>query len=563
MVDGWTVPGFTHERELGSGGSGRVVQAVDDLTRTKVSIKYLDPRLDGDEAFLSRFRAASRRLSQLEDPNVVDFYDFVETPQQGTAIVMEHVEGVSLRRVLAAQGPTGPLAALSALGGTLLGLAAAHAHEVVHAAIRPANILVDLEGNARLTDIAVSPTGTEASAGPAYAAPELWDGATSTVSTDLYAATAIFYECLTGRPPFSARNMAKAHRETPIPVEEVPGPLRDLIARGLAKEAGRRPATAADYLGALEDAAVAAYGPSWEAQGRGRLTELAAQAASQPEPPPARGRAAARSSGRQPTVAAASPAGGRSRGRLVGAVAAIVVVIGGAVGAATLLGDGEEQPEPTPAQSSSPQPAAPANPEAAQLIEHINTATSRTPNAAFTFKRSGCCGAPASARGSLGLVANAPASYSMTVSGAAEAHRTAFTVLVGDTVYVRSGKTWRPSPTAGPGYPALAGQVRSGTSMQSVSSLLQASTTLRKTGDRWQGSAPLAALSQDPVVGPLYGEMAKATGARQVGFALRVDRASRPVQLWLKAQGPVKNRAQVLQASYTGWTRKAPISAPH
>src|SRR5690606_19107867 len=114
--------------------------------------------------------AAARRLSQVEDPNVVDLYDFVETPD-GAAIVMQHAEGVSLRRVLAAQGPTGPLAALSMLGGALLGLAAAHDRDVVHGAMRPANIIIDANGNARLTDFATAPAGTEAQAGPSTPPP--------------------------------------------------------------------------------------------------------------------------------------------------------------------------------------------------------------------------------------------------------------------------------------------------------------------------------------------------------------------------------------------------------
>ncbi|MFD0853464.1 protein kinase, partial [Actinomadura adrarensis] len=98
VVNGWTVPGFTHLEELGAGDGSRVVLALDDVTQTKVAIKYLDPRLGGDETFLARFRPVARRLSQLEDPNVVDFYEFVETPE-GTAIVMERVEGLGLRRL--------------------------------------------------------------------------------------------------------------------------------------------------------------------------------------------------------------------------------------------------------------------------------------------------------------------------------------------------------------------------------------------------------------------------------------------------------------------------------
>ncbi|HEX2313828.1 MAG TPA: protein kinase, partial [Thermomonospora sp.] len=107
MVDGWTVPGFTHVRELGHGASGRVMLAVDDVTQTQVAIKYLDGRLRADESFMHRYRAEARRLSQLEDPGIADLYEFVESPD-GAALVMQFVEGVSLRRVLDTQGPTGP-----------------------------------------------------------------------------------------------------------------------------------------------------------------------------------------------------------------------------------------------------------------------------------------------------------------------------------------------------------------------------------------------------------------------------------------------------------------------
>lgn len=564
VVDGWTVPGFAHERELSGGPSGRVVLAVDDLTSTKVAIKYLDGRLGADEAFLARFRAAARNLSQLEDPNVVDFYDFVETAD-GAAIVMEHVDGGSLRRVLAAQGPTGPLAALSLLGGTLLGLAAAHAQDIVHGAVRPANVLVDAEGNARLADFATAPAGAEAQSGPAYAAPELWDGAPASVATDLYAATAIFFECLTGRPPFAGRNMAKLHREVPIPAEEVPGPLRGLITQGLAKDPEGRPKTAADFLGALEDAAVSAYGPSWEAQGRGRLTELAGQTATQPEPPrPKQARPRqARGNGRNAVVTAAQPSG-RSPGRWIAAVVAVLVAAGAVAGGVLLLKkDGKAQPGPSPAQSSTPRISVPAGGvDPAPLIAHIEQATSQTPSAAFSFRRTGCCGTPASGRGMLGIVKGGPASYSMSVSGSGATRKAVRAVLVQDTVYLRAGKRWRRSPMSGRGYPALAGQVRMGSSVATMTSLLRSATTLRRAGAAYQGEAPVERLTGVSGVGPMYAEMARATGARQFSFVIRLDRGNRPVKFSLRAQGPAMGRSELLQASYSAWGRNAPIKSP-
>ncbi|MFI0484272.1 serine/threonine-protein kinase [Actinomadura sp. 9N215] len=565
VLNGWTVPGFTHERQLGDGAAGRVVLAVDDLTSTKVAIKYLGGALLADEAFLARFRAAARSLSQLEDPNVVDLYDFVETPD-GAAIVMQCVEGVSLRRVLAAQGPAGPLAALSMLGGTLLGLASAHEHGVpVHGALRPANIMIDVDGNARLTDFATSPPGTEAQSGPAYAAPELWDGAPATVATDLYAATAVFYECLTGRPPFAGRNMARQHREAAIPADEVPGPLRDLIHQGLAKSPEHRPATAADYLAALEEAAVSAYGPSWEAQGRGRLTELAAQAALQPEPPKPK---PARSSGRNPVVAAKQPGGGGSRTRWVLAAVAVLVVAGAGASAATLLKDDKKQPaEPTTAQSSSPQPTPPAggvDPKA--LVARIDRAVAQAPGALFSYKQTGCCGFPASGRGTLGLApggrpSGALPSYTLTLAGAGSARKPVRAVIVDDRFYVRVGKQWRSSPLSGRGYPAAADQVRSGSSVANLTALLRSATKLTRTGAIYEGTAPAEALAQAPGVGPMYARMARATGVQQIAFAIKLDAGFRPVKFWVRA-GPANGRNQTMRGSYTKWGRKPAIQAP-
>ncbi len=558
VVDGWTVPGFTHERELSGDASGRVVLAVDDLTSTKVAIKYFGGR-QADEAFRARFRALSRPLSQLEDPNVVDLYDFVETAE-GAAIVMERVEGVALRRILAAQGPTGPLAALSMLGGTLLGLAAGHAQEIVHGALRPSNVLVDGQGNARLADFATAPAGTETAAGPAYAAPELWDGAPASAATDLYAATAVFFECLTGRPPFAGRNMAKLHREGPIPAEEVPGPLRGLITQGLAKDPDERPKSAADFLGALEDAAVSAYGPSWEAQGRGRLTELGAQAAAQPEPKPR----PARGSGRNPIVAAAgaAPKAGGGRGRWI-AVAAAVVVVGVVAAGVLLLGrDGESAaPDPTPAQSSTPQPSLPAGGvDPAPLVASIDQSTAQAGGARFSYRRTGA-GGPAAGRGGFTLVQGGPASYSMSLSGAGGTRKAAQAVVVRDVVYLRAGKRWRQAPTGGRGYPALAEQIRLGSSVPAMTALLRSATALRRSGDVYQGEAPPARLAQDPGSGPLYAEMARATGATKISFAVRMD-GGLPVKLWVRAQDAAKKRTQILSVSYSGWGHAAPVKAP-
>ncbi|POM25554.1 Serine/threonine-protein kinase PrkC [Actinomadura rubteroloni] len=559
MVNGWTVPGFTHARDLGGGAAGRVVLAVDDLTQTQVAIKYLDSRLDSDEVFLSRYRMTARRLSQLEDPNVVDLFDLVETPQ-GTAIVMDCVEGVTLRRILDAQGPTGPLAALSVLGGMLLGLAAAHDKEIVHGALRPTNVIVDGRGNALLTDFGMTPSGDAAQAGPAYAAPELWNGAPAGASSDLYAATAVFFECLTGAPPFTGRSLAKAHRETPVPVDAVPGPLRDIIALGLAKDAEKRPASAADFLGAVEEAAVAAYGPSWEAQGRGRITELAQQAGKAKAPAPDK----SRSSGKNPVTAPARSGGGKARPLI--AVAAGLVIVAGIAGAVVSLNRGKDTPAPTPATSGNPQPVPTVDPalaEAASLAGRVQQSVARPTGATFTFRRTGA-GAGATAQGTLGLLESAPASYSMTVAGTGGTRKAGKSIVIRDTTYLRAGRKWRPVPynPRARGYAGLAAQVRQETAVTNVPALLRSSTAFRKTATGFEGTASLAKLAQEQGIGELFADLARRSGATEITYTLQVDRAYHPVRVTLRTHGTAKARTLAYQTTYAGWGRKVTISAP-
>jgi eukaryotic-like serine/threonine-protein kinase len=183
-------------------------------------------------------------LASLEDPNVVRLYEYVESPS-GAAIVMELVGGVSLREILTYQGKTTAEAALVVLQGSLLGLAAAHRRGVVHRDYKPENVLVNGDGVSKLTDFGIAartgdrpvPAGTLA-----YAAPEQMAGAPASPASDVYAATATFYECLTGRPPFSgetAAELIRQHHSEPVPLEPVPEPLRPLVTAGMAKDPGQ------------------------------------------------------------------------------------------------------------------------------------------------------------------------------------------------------------------------------------------------------------------------------------------------------------------------------------
>ncbi len=279
--DAWRVPGYIEIRELGSGGSGRVVLARRVGDDVPVAIKYLSEQLRLDLAFVAAFRHEARLLQILRTPHAAAFYEYVESPD-GAAIIMELVDGVSLRRLLHSEGPTGPEAALAILKGSLLGLAAAHDAGIVHRDYKPENVIVEADGNSKLVDFGIAARSGDPGDGsgtPSYMAPEQWSGGQATPATDVYAATAVFFECLTGTRPFRADNvaaLARQHQTAEPPVDEVPEPLRDLVRRGLAKHPLDRPESADAFLVELEAAAEEAYGRDWEDRGRRRLSSLAA-----------------------------------------------------------------------------------------------------------------------------------------------------------------------------------------------------------------------------------------------------------------------------------------------
>ena len=276
----WSVPGYAEVKALGSGGFGDVVLARHDASGTQVAIKYLRRELLADAEFAELFRGEAAVLAALDDPHVVRLYEYVESPS-GAAIVMELVDGVSLRQILKRQGGTTPEAALVVLEGSLLGLAAAHARGVVHRDYKPDNVLIGGDGASKLTDFGIAarawdrpmPAGTLA-----YAPPEQFAGGPATPATDVYAATATFFECLTGRPPFagdSAAALLYQHMSQPVPVDAVPEPVRPLVAAGMAKQPEDRPANAAAFVAALTTIASGAYGPDWRDRGRSQLAEAA------------------------------------------------------------------------------------------------------------------------------------------------------------------------------------------------------------------------------------------------------------------------------------------------
>jgi hypothetical protein len=269
MAD-WRVPGFVELRELGAGGQGRAVLVREELSGRAAVLKYV--RYAGDRNALDRFRQESVLLKRVQSPYVAQWFGHFEDTADA-AILMEAVDGVSLRDVLAEQTSLTPEAALAILKGSLLGLAAAHAIGVVHRDYKPANVVVTGDGHSKLIDFGIAALAGSSAGGagtPPYMAPEQWESNVATPATDVYAATCVFFECVTGRQPYLAPSqpmLRSAHSNTPIPVETVDEALRPLLAHGLAKAPQERPASAAEFVAELEMVATAAYGTEWEDRG--------------------------------------------------------------------------------------------------------------------------------------------------------------------------------------------------------------------------------------------------------------------------------------------------------
>ncbi|MBM9438451.1 serine/threonine-protein kinase [Actinacidiphila bryophytorum] len=431
----WVVPGWTHVRELGRGAAGRVVLARDDRTGRTAAVKYLSAELCTDGRFREAFRTEARLLGALDSPYVARLYEYAEAGP-GAAIVMELVDGIALHTLLDQEGATGPEPALAVLKGSLLGLAAAHAAGVVHRDYKPANVLVTTDGRSKLVDFGVavrSGQGGGMVGTPSYMAPEQWSGAPVTPATDVYAATATFYECVTGTRPYTgttAVELAVQHTEAPIPDADVPEELRRLVRRGLAKSPAERPGNALEFVTELESAAAAAYGQDWEERGQRKLAALVALLPlllpSATEPAPVTTVLAESQFGPPPpgfAEGSTQSLRGRGRGRrrrlVAGTVAGAVLVAGGlAVVAEATGGSG-------PRESVSAQgPSAQGSPDAGASADSAGTAApadhgsgKAVPSASGRATTTNAPGAPQTTPAAAGAGQPAPGGTSPTPAG--------------------------------------------------------------------------------------------------------------------------------------------------
>ena len=249
------VAGITIETPLGRGGMGAVYLGRQLSLDREVAVKVLASELADDPQFLERLEREARVMARLRHPNIVAVHDFQRT-EDGAAIVMEFVEGGSLREKLQ-QHPNGlPVAeALRILRQIAAGLEAAHASGVIHRDMKPENVLMDADGTARVTDFGLALPLHEAStrltlAGTVmgtvdYMAPEQFRGVEADARLDVFALGVMAYELLTGKTPrgsFDAPHRLRA---------EIPAHISTAVMKALRPEPAERFASISAFMQAL------------------------------------------------------------------------------------------------------------------------------------------------------------------------------------------------------------------------------------------------------------------------------------------------------------------------
>ncbi|MFC4564088.1 serine/threonine-protein kinase [Nocardiopsis mangrovi] len=246
------------QEQVGSGGMGTVWRATDALLNRPVAVKLLHPAQMAEHTSRERFRTEGRITAGLSHPGIAQVYDYGEQDDRAY-IVMELVTGEALSSILRRKDGLELGVTLEVVGQAAAALAAAHARGVVHRDIKPGNLLVTEDGTVKLTDFgiargneSVTLTQTGMVMGTAqYISPEQASGRPATFASDIYALGVVAYECLAGRPPFTADTplaLALAHtREPPPPLPgAIPSHIAEFVEGLLEKSPGDRPGSAGE-----------------------------------------------------------------------------------------------------------------------------------------------------------------------------------------------------------------------------------------------------------------------------------------------------------------------------
>ena len=261
------------EEALGAGGMGEVYRARHLEMDRPVAIKFLHQRLVEDEAARARFQIEARAAVTLRHPNAVSVTDFGQTAEGCVYIVMELLEGRTLREILSREAPLETARAISIMLQASAAVAAAHEAGIIHRDLKPSNILVtqsaDQPAVVKVLDFGIAKFAldedeeeaatlaqTNSVIGtPRYMSPEQNSGAELTPAADVYSLGVILYEMLSGMVPFSGATppeIAEKHANLPPHspreiVASIPEDVERIVLHALEKQPSARPATAGEF----------------------------------------------------------------------------------------------------------------------------------------------------------------------------------------------------------------------------------------------------------------------------------------------------------------------------
>ncbi len=241
------------EEPLGVGGSSQVYLARDKALNRDVALKVLDAPAAADGDTRRMFVKEARALAQLSHPNIVAVYDVGEV-DGSPFIVMEYLAGGSLKQKIEGTGPLNAGEAVRVAIEVANGLAFAHSKGIIHADLKPSNILFDANDTAKICDFGIARTPQEDADTPQlyatamYVAPERVEGKSTTVQSDVYGLGLVLYEALVGKPPFTSSNAAVLLRDhvvrQPVPPshlrQSLPKELDTVALKALAKQPNLR-----------------------------------------------------------------------------------------------------------------------------------------------------------------------------------------------------------------------------------------------------------------------------------------------------------------------------------
>lgn len=238
-------------KSIGEGGMANVYLAVDLILNRKVAIKILRGDLANDEKFIRRFQREALAASSLSHPNIVEMYDVGED-NGNYYIVMEYIEGKTLKQLLKKRGHLTVGEAVDIMLQITDGMVHAHDSYIIHRDLKPQNIMIQEDGQIKITDFGIAMalnstqlTQTNSVMGSVhYLPPEQASGKGSTIKSDIYSMGILFYELLTGVLPFKGDNaveIALKQMKEAIPSvrkqnPNIPQSVENIIIRATAKK---------------------------------------------------------------------------------------------------------------------------------------------------------------------------------------------------------------------------------------------------------------------------------------------------------------------------------------